>query len=168
MQRERGRGWQEDGASQKGQEEGRKVAAHHRQNSNGLWPKEHSLTGSIEHHEEWLLFFLQEASEVLRHKEKTPGGHTQPGSPGASGHFASEPSDRRHGGERFRTHMRLSHSPTGAGRTLGCLSLDNSVIREEETWGLRGQMVLPRRSREQLLTFSSIYKIQRHQGAAFP
>lgn len=54
---------------------------------NGLWPTEHSLTGSVKHHEEWLLFFLQEPSEVLGHKEKTPGGHTQGDNMGAFGHL---------------------------------------------------------------------------------
>lgn len=54
---------------------------------NGLWPNEHSLTGSVKHHEEWLLFFLQEPSEVLRHKEKTPGSHTQGDNMGAFDHL---------------------------------------------------------------------------------
>lgn len=41
--------------------------------SNKLWPKgERSLTGGIKHHQQRLLFLLQEPSEVLRHKQRTP------------------------------------------------------------------------------------------------
>lgn len=41
--------------------------------SNKLWPKgEQSLTRGIKHHQQRLLFLLQEPSEVLRHKQRTP------------------------------------------------------------------------------------------------
>lgn len=40
--------------------------------SHALAQGEGSLTGGIEHHQQRLLFLLQEPSEVLRHKQRTP------------------------------------------------------------------------------------------------